>query len=263
MTTTFSRAELEAEGFEGWVPLTTLDMAEVPTTPGVYLAYRVASSEPELLVASRAGRFKGREPSIDVPGLRSKWVTGGNTVYIGKANDLRRRLRQYQQFGGGAPVGHWGGRYIWQLADHRSVLIAWRQSSKPEIAEAELLRRFLAAYGKPPFANIALPSGVTKRRDARAVSLTPGERVATSSASDVHEFRIAGRDVSLTRADVEAAMADAAAEPVQKHAVRIGGQLYPVVQILERATSVPRAETRSARARSVLQQLGFTLLEVA
>lgn len=58
-------------------------------------------------------------------------------------------------------------------------------------------------------------------------------------------------------------MGDAVAEPVQKHAVRIGGQLYPVVQVLERATSVARAETRSARAQAVLQQLGFTLLEVA
>lgn len=152
MTTTFSRAGLEAAGFEGWIPLTTLDLAKVPTTPGVYLAYRVASSEPEFLVASRAGRFKGRDPSSDVPSLRSKWVTGGNTVYIGKATHLRRRLWQYQQFGGGTPVGHWGGRYIWQLADHHSVLIAWRLSSKPEIAEAELLRHFLATYGKPPFA---------------------------------------------------------------------------------------------------------------
>lgn len=58
-------------------------------------------------------------------------------------------------------------------------------------------------------------------------------------------------------------MADAVAEPVQKHAVRIGGHLYPVVQVLERATSVPRADTRSARARAVLKQLGFALLEVA
>lgn len=259
--TTFSRDELEAEGFEGWGPLTTLDMAKVPTTPGVYLAYRAADSEPEFLVASKAGRFKGRDPSSDVSGLRSKWVAGGNTLYIGRATDLRRRLRQYQQFGNGTPVGHWGGRYTWQLADHRSVLVAWRQSSKPEVEEAELLRRFLSTYGKPPFANITVPSGA-RSRNSQLVQLTEGP-TAPWVAPDVRVFRIAGREVSLTRAKVAAAMANTVAEPAKKHAVRIGGQLYPVVQVLERATSVPRAQTRSARARAVLRQLGFTLLEVA
>ena len=92
---TFSQAGLEDEGFRGWAPLATLDMANVPTTPGVYVVYRVPSSEPEFLVASKAGRFKGRDPSTDLSGLRSKWVTGANAVYIGKATHLRRRLRQY------------------------------------------------------------------------------------------------------------------------------------------------------------------------
>lgn len=65
MTTTFSHAELEAEGFSGWVPLATLDTARVPAAPGVYLVYRVAPSAPKYLATSAAGRFKSRDPSVD------------------------------------------------------------------------------------------------------------------------------------------------------------------------------------------------------
>lgn len=190
MTTGFSRAELEAEGFRGWLPLATLNnMAKVPTSPGVYLAYRVTPSKPDFLTASEAGRFKRRDPSIDVSALRSKWVTGANTVYIGKATHLRRRLRQYQQFGAGTPVGHWGGRYIWQLADHRSVLVAWRQASKPEVAEAELLRGFLSAYGKPLFANIAMPCGATWSRDnpSRAHDRATGSHLSGAGSPRIQD----------------------------------------------------------------------------
>lgn len=260
MTTTFSHAELEAEGFRGWVPLATLDTARVPNEPGVYLVYRVTPSGPaQYLATSAAGRFKKRDPSVDESVLRSKWVTGASTLYIGKGTNLRRRLRQYKQFGAGHPVGHWGGRYVWQLADHPALLAAWQPSFSPETAEAELLRRFMEAYGRLPFANIAMPSGAAEWRVSHSAPPTRAGSTAPDTPGRRH-FSIAGRSVSLTQREVEAAMNDVVAESVQKHAVRIGGQLFPVVQVLECATSVPRAETRSARARAVLQQLGFTLV---
>lgn len=37
-------------------------------------------------------------------------------VYIGKAGTtLRKRLNQYLKFGNRQNIGHWGGRYIWQI----------------------------------------------------------------------------------------------------------------------------------------------------
>ena len=68
------------------------------------------------------------------------------------------RLRQYARFGAGAPVGHWGGRYIWQLADSSELLVAWHVISWYEIArdyERRLLKRFAELHdGRRPFANL-------------------------------------------------------------------------------------------------------------
>jgi hypothetical protein len=76
-------------------------------------------------------------------------------VYIGKAANLRRRLREFMRFGAGAPIGHWGGRLIWQLHRSSDLLIAWRETpgEVPKEVESELISDVRAAYGKPPFAN--------------------------------------------------------------------------------------------------------------
>jgi hypothetical protein len=72
-------------------------------------------------------------------------VPGAEVVYIGKADDAGRRLKQFARFGAGEPVGHWGGRYIWQLADSSELLVAWHAISWEELArdyEKRLLARF-------------------------------------------------------------------------------------------------------------------------
>jgi hypothetical protein len=74
------------------------------------------------------------------------------------------------------------------------------------------------------------------------------------------EFIIAGRKVRLSPASVRAALQSVQPEPVAKHAIEIDGRLYPAVQALEAASGVPRAETRSARARQVFAALGFRLV---
>jgi hypothetical protein len=81
--------------------------------------------------------------------------TNSASCYIGKADQLRLRLTQYADFGGGKPVGHWGGCLIWQLPTIDRLLLAWKETPGriPVEVEAELIGQFRRAYCKPPFAN--------------------------------------------------------------------------------------------------------------
>jgi len=62
------------------------------------------------------------------------------------------------RFGKGEPVGHRGGRYIWQLQDNKDLLMCWRPIIKgvedPSAMESELLCEFVGTYGRLPFANL-------------------------------------------------------------------------------------------------------------
>jgi hypothetical protein len=109
----FARADLEAAvliGWRTWSQLRASEQAEVPPGPGAYVVYRPALGDPLFLDTSPAGRFKGRDPTVASEALAGNWVADAHVVYIGKADALRPRLRQYARFGAGEPVGHWGGR---------------------------------------------------------------------------------------------------------------------------------------------------------
>ena len=54
---------------------------------------------------------------MPVERLRANWIDDAAVVYLGKADDLRTGLTTYRRHGAGQPVGHWGGRFIWQCAD--------------------------------------------------------------------------------------------------------------------------------------------------
>jgi hypothetical protein len=115
----------------------------------------VAPGSPAFLVTNPGGRFKSRDPSVSADALQANWVEGTGVVYIGKADDLRRRLREFARFGEGAPIGHWGGRLIWQLADSAELLVIWKQTPEqvPHEVEAEMIASFRGAWGKAPFAD--------------------------------------------------------------------------------------------------------------
>jgi hypothetical protein len=113
---------------------------------------------PSFLDRSTGGTWRG-DPTEPVAVLAEKWLDEIGLLYIGKANhgQLRNRLRAYHSFGSGGSGRHYGGRYIWQLADAMDCVVAWRVlrvSETPRQVEAAMIADFLADYGKRPFANL-------------------------------------------------------------------------------------------------------------
>jgi hypothetical protein len=124
--------------------------------PGVYVVYRESDDSPAFFESSPAGWFKGRNPTAEMTKLAGAWITEVAVVYIGKAGSLRKRLDQYRRHGAGEPVGHWGGRYIWQIDSAESLQVAWKETPEldPECVEAALIEEFIADFGALPFANL-------------------------------------------------------------------------------------------------------------
>ncbi|MEU1224121.1 hypothetical protein [Streptomyces microflavus] len=153
-----SRQALAARGFRGFVPFLDLPVSDVPAGHGVYVVIRMAVSPPSFLSSSPAGHLKGRSPSVAPCKLADAWVDGATVVYVGKAegrNGLRQRLTVYRRHGTGQRAGHWGGRYIWQLADSDTLVVAWRPTPHASKAEQALLDEFkIICHGALPFANL-------------------------------------------------------------------------------------------------------------
>jgi hypothetical protein len=157
-----TREILTDRGFSGFVPFSQLNEHGVPLDAGVYVVVRPDVRDLRFLPRSPAGHFKGRDPSVSREALADAWVGGAMLLYVGKATlgssgrrGLRKRLDEYRRHGAGEAVGHWGGRYIWQLADSDSLLVGWRPTPDrdPGEAEADLITEFIGIYGKRPFAN--------------------------------------------------------------------------------------------------------------
>lgn len=160
------RATLSAAGFEGFLSIGTMQNATgvggVPDSPGVYVILREAGDPPEFLSQNPGGHFKGKDPTVPVATLREKWVDGASVLYVGRSGgdgvegSLFTRLTDLLDFGLGRPVGHWGGRYLWQLADVQKAVICWREcrDEEPGALKDWLIDEFVQRHGKRPFANI-------------------------------------------------------------------------------------------------------------
>jgi hypothetical protein len=151
------RSVLEARGFEGF--LTTRELSagrlkDVPSSPGIYVVISAAAGQPSFLASSIGGRFKGKDPTVAESALVTRWVAATDVLYIGKADQLKRRIAQLCRYAAGEPVGHWGGRYLWQVVGCENFSIAWLPGEDPFEGERRLIEEFKEEFGCLPFANI-------------------------------------------------------------------------------------------------------------
>lgn len=151
-------------GFTGFERIRELnfDSSVIPDKRGVYFVLIDNPKSASFVIPGTGGHFKGRDPNVSIEELANNWVTSSLVVYIGKAGGsdssatLRSRLKQYLKFGQGKPVGHYGGRYIWQIQDSENLRICWKQTptEEPRTVESNLITQFVSVYGKRPFANL-------------------------------------------------------------------------------------------------------------
>ena len=156
------KQDLIDSGFEGFIPIKDLwiDKSMIPKEMGVYMILNT-ENDVEFINPGVGGFFKGKDPNVDILTLKEKYVKS-LVVYIGKAGSssskatLFSRLGQYLNFGLTKNIGHYGGRYIWQIKKHANLLVCWKalNAEEPIHIEKELLSFFKEEYGKLPFANL-------------------------------------------------------------------------------------------------------------
>lgn len=150
---------IHARGFRGFLPVSTLMSTEklntVPQQPGVYLVLNPTPEKPKWLSKSVGGHFKGKDPTVNTRYLEQNWVKGATTLYVGETQrTLYKRVSELIQFGSGRPVGHKGGRLIWQLENNDDLLICWLAHNNPIEMKNKILREFKSKYNALPFANL-------------------------------------------------------------------------------------------------------------
>ena len=152
--------------FAGHLSIAALrrDYHSVPSVRGVYIVYVRDDFIPTFLESSRGGHFKKKDPTLPVEELKTLWVAGASVLYIGSTGGgeksertLRDRIRELLDFASGKPVGHWGGRVLWQVKNAEQLfLVAWRTlpDEDPRIVKKKLIEDFRQKFGKRPFANL-------------------------------------------------------------------------------------------------------------
>lgn len=158
-----NKQTLTSDGFEGFVPFEEIDIDMVPSGPGIYVVLKPVGFEPVFLEKSAGGHFKKQDPTITKDELIREWIKDADVLYIGKAGSgktgnrgLRKRIKELTDFGRGKPVGHWGGRILWQLEASNSLNVGWKELPADQVnsVEASYHAEFVAQYGRLPFANL-------------------------------------------------------------------------------------------------------------
>lgn len=154
----FERTDLEASGFAGWFPVSEVsaDDANVPVAPGIYVVFSQRRGPGEFLSTNPAGWHKDQDPTVPSTLLEERWIDDAGVLFLGHTDNLSKRLTQLRRFSAGEPVGHYGGRLLWQVAFSGEFLVAWKETAADDLAEEkkDFVRSFKSTFGRQPFANI-------------------------------------------------------------------------------------------------------------
>lgn len=141
-------------------PLTIAELLQsrcnkLPEDPGVYFVIAPKDFDPRFINPGTGGRFKRKNPNVDLDTVKSRWIPDCPVLYIGQGNNLRGRVRLLLRFGQGKAVSHKGGRLLWKIKSSQELLLKWYQHDSPREEERRLLAKFKEGHdGRLPFANL-------------------------------------------------------------------------------------------------------------
>ncbi|MCE8183250.1 hypothetical protein JFY62_08330 [Porphyromonas gingivalis] len=154
--------EIKKYGFKGFESVKDLreDSSRIPKKKGVYLVLKPQDMDVDFLETGTGGHTKGN-PNVSRDKLKAKRIEDMLVLYIGRTGrTLYKRINELLRFGQGESIGHWGGRYLWQINHSEELVICWKemQDEDPEEIKNRLLLDFESKYSKLPFANRQRPS---------------------------------------------------------------------------------------------------------
>ena len=131
--------------------------SDIPSGPGIYVVFLLPNTPFD--VSQSTGKAIHASPA-PVADLREKWSRINNhastdILYVGKGDDVRKRIRRLARFGVGKIQKHKGGEWMWQVTHIRSarILINACPPGKQVPFEKWLLDSFLDQHGDWPLAN--------------------------------------------------------------------------------------------------------------
>jgi excinuclease UvrABC nuclease subunit len=74
-------------------------------------------------------------------------INADERIYIGKASDLRMRVKQGLVKG---KVPHAAGKHIMEKEDTSRIVIRWASTNRPSAVEEELLKKYMNLFRKLP-----------------------------------------------------------------------------------------------------------------
>ena len=156
--------EIKQQGFKGFKTVKELweNKKDIPKKMGVYLVIDTNFESTDFINPGVGGFFKGKDPNVQISDLKLNFVSNSQVVYIGKAGGstvkatLHSRLGQYLSFGQTKNIGHYGGRFIWQIKEHQNLVFCWKETpnEEPVKVERDLINQFRNQFGKLPYANL-------------------------------------------------------------------------------------------------------------
>lgn len=133
------------------------DWSMLPKEPGIYIVFLPQGISPQF--KSTTGKAVSCAPT-SIAVLEDKWrainrQAKTDILYVGKGDNVRRRIRDLLRFGVGIAENHKGGEWLWQISNISETILRIINcpQGKQKPFEKWVLATFYTQHGNWPLAN--------------------------------------------------------------------------------------------------------------